>query len=324
MNIKNKYFRLFASCIPVKGINSSLIYDLQRIEVFEISNEIYDIIPVIESNTIEDISRENPELFKFLTKLVEEEIGFFCEDTSLFPKLNTKWDLPNIISNAIIEISDKSDHDFYKIFKALDKLLCRDVLLILYDIPDEKAIYQILTIASENNVHYIEIWSKGRLITRKITRNFKNIRKIVILNSKKEYEVKVNHVPVLFMKDTSFKNLCSNATQKYNLSQVFYNESLKYNSCLNRKLSIDKDRKIKNCPFSEEDFGNYIQNNIIETVNSEKFQKLWFVNKDKINECKDCQYRYMCKDCRTFTVDNKKYNKPSFCNFSPYLNKVNK
>ena len=62
----------------------------------------------------------------------------------------------------------------------------------------------------------------------------------------------------------------------------------------------------------------YKNTNIFEVVDSERFQKLWHLNKDEINECKDCQYRYICKDCRAFTVDSKSLNKPIFCGFNPY------
>ncbi len=35
-----------------------------------------------------------------------------------------------------------------------------------------------------------------------------------------------------------------------------------------------------------------------ERLYSEQFQKYWRVNKDAINECKDCELRYMCVDNR--------------------------
>ncbi len=49
---------------------------------------------------------------------------------------------------------------------------------------------------------------------------------------------------------------------------------------------------------------DYTNENTINIVQSLEFQQLWHLNKDKINVCKDCQYRYMCPDCRAFTIDN--------------------
>ena len=92
MNNKDMFFRLFASCVPVNGIKNSLIYDFQRNDVYEISNEIYDIIPVIEENSFYEIKKENKELSQFLKKLVNDEIGFFCREPHRFPKLNTKFE----------------------------------------------------------------------------------------------------------------------------------------------------------------------------------------------------------------------------------------
>lgn len=319
--MEKKYFRLFSSCIPIKGKNKSLIYDLQRNDVYEISNNFCEVIPIIESNKIEDIQNENPILVNFLKKLVNDEIGFFCDDPTQFPKLSNKWEIPNIIRNSIIEISAESHHDFEKVFSDLNKLLCRNILLLFRYAPTEKIIKEILEEATRENITYIEIWAQNFIKTKKITGEFKNLRKIVFINSKKKREKKENSCIIKYSAYKSFEELCEKTPLKYYATTNFYNESLKFNSCLNRKLSIDKNRKIKNCPFLNFNFGDYNENNILKIVNSEEFQKLWYINKDKINECKECQYRYICPDCRAFTKNNQFDNKPRFCSFDTHTAK---
>jgi SPASM domain peptide maturase of grasp-with-spasm system len=318
MKNNNNYFKLFSNCIPVRGIKNSLIYDLQRSNVHKVSNNFLDSLPLIESLKLSEIVSKNEALASFLHNLAEEEIGFFCEEPDRFPKISTEWDSPNIISNAVLEISIQSNHDYNLLFESLDKLFCRNMLLMFYDAPSEKELLEILEIAFANNIFYVEIWSLTDFNTNRIIKKYNIVRKIVILNSKKEYEVEKRSVIKKYKKETTFENLCKKTPQNYFLNLDFYNESLAYNTCLNKKLTIDRFHKIKNCPFLPEDYGDYRNVKIEEIVQTDEFMKLWFVTKDKIQVCKDCEYRYMCKDCRAFTVDNKIDGKPVFCNYNPY------
>lgn len=66
-------------------------------------------------------------------------------------------------------------------------------------------------------------------------------------------------------------------------------------------------------------FGNINENTIKSIIDDTDFCKLWEVNKDKVEICKDCEYRYMCMDCRFLITDRTNIlSKPSFCNYNPY------
>lgn len=91
------------------------------------------------------------------------------------------------------------------------------------------------------------------------------------------------------------------------------------NSCLNGKVCIDKYGNIKNCYHEEKIFGNIKVNTLKEVIEKTDFCKKWNINKDCIDVCKDCPYRYMCVDCRYFIEDPaNKFSKPSFCKYNPY------
>ena len=49
------------------------------------------------------------------------------------------------------------------------------------------------------------------------------------------------------------------------------------------------------------------------------FKKYWFINKDQIAVCKDCEFRYICTDCRAY-IENPEdmYSKPLKCAYNPY------
>lgn len=49
------------------------------------------------------------------------------------------------------------------------------------------------------------------------------------------------------------------------------------------------------------------------------FTELWHITKDRIEVCKDCEFRYICTDCRCFIIDESNiYSKPKNCKYNPY------
>jgi SPASM domain peptide maturase of grasp-with-spasm system len=103
----------------------------------------------------------------------------------------------------------------------------------------------------------------------------------------------------------------------FQLHQGSFVEAQKYNSCLNRKLSIDIDGSIKNCPTLKTSYGKIDEVNDFDWIlNESTFKNLWSINKDQIAICKDCEFRYVCTDCRGFLDDP--FAKPYKCGYNPY------
>jgi len=107
----------------------------------------------------------------------------------------------------------------------------------------------------------------------------------------------------------------------FTINTKLFTESLKYNSCLNKKISIDKDGQIKNCPSMKQSFGNISDTTLEECLNLKDFKKYWDINKDQIEVCKDCEFRYICTDCRAYKENpDNDYSKPLKCGYDPYTN----
>ena len=62
-------------------------------------------------------------------------------------------------------------------------------------------------------------------------------------------------------------------------------------------------------------------NNITDIVNSEEFNFISTLSKDKIEICKDCEFRYACKDCRPLgkSLDGNLWGKYAYCTYNPYI-----
>ena len=41
-------------------------------------------------------------------------------------------------------------------------------------------------------------------------------------------------------------------------------------------------------------------------------------SKDEVNSCKDCEYRYVCRDCRPDSLTGEVSEKPWYCTYDPY------
>ena len=128
-----------------------------------------------------------------------------------------------------------------------------------------------------------------------------------------------------FIEDELQLSACGKVELKYfntNISKVL--ESINHNSCLYKKIGIDRNGNIKNCPLMVESFGNIHTSNLDEATNLPGFKKYWDLTKDYIETCKDCEFRYVCTDCRAYTEGNKKNNagldisKPLKCGYNPY------
>ena len=108
----------------------------------------------------------------------------------------------------------------------------------------------------------------------------------------------------------------------FTVNLTTFTESQKHNSCLNRKISIDKMGNIKNCPSMSQNFGNIKDTPLQKVLANKDFKKYWNITKAQITICKDCEFRYICTDCRAYIENpDDMYSKPLKCGYDPYTNK---
>ena len=98
-----------------------------------------------------------------------------------------------------------------------------------------------------------------------------------------------------------------------------FGEARRYNSCLHRKIAVDARGEIRNCPSLPRSFGNVRDTSLHSALAHRDFAALWSINKDQIEVCKDCEFRYICIDCRAYLTDDRDlYSKPVKCGYDPY------
>ncbi len=120
-----------------------------------------------------------------------------------------------------------------------------------------------------------------------------------------------------------------NALRRYGLSiePDFYaskDRVAKYsreNSCLARKVAINDRGDVMPCIFGRDwQVGNVLSSTLEDIVHSHKMLELWKFTKDQVLVCQDCEYRYLCRDCRPLAhAATGRLDAPSpRCTYNPY------
>lgn len=331
------FFKLFANCIPVRGYNRSTIIDLQRNNVHLIPNDLLEILSKSDKIAINQIyaefGDENKDIIgEYFENLEELELGFFCSETELeyFPKMSLDFHSPFIISNSIFE--EIYDINRYKkLIPQLEGLGCEYLEIVLYKEIENDVLISILDMFYTSSIKHIGLivkfdLTKDENFIKSLTSTKLRLSKIILHSSNEEKLLNVKDYNLTYVhyisKEIKSFNFCGIVNYKhFSTKMLHFTESQHHNTCLNRKISIDKDGNIKNCPSMKESFGNIKDTTLEEALNDPNFKKYWNITKDQIEVCKDCEFRHICTDCRAYTENPEdQYSKPLKCGYDPYTN----
>ncbi|WP_342647319.1 grasp-with-spasm system SPASM domain peptide maturase [Mucilaginibacter sp. CSA2-8R] len=318
---------LFANCIPVRGATRSIICDLQRTTYEIIPSSMCEFLTYYSGKTLEEIkkdfSKEDQMIIDdYVNYLVDKEYVFFSDHPENFPPLNLEWDSPSMITNAIIDFDLASNHDFKKIIDQLTVLRCQALELRFFDVYPISFIKQLIEQTKNSSLRYVSLVIKYDAILNDI-----NLKELLSANSVLTH-ILIHNCPynvlselensVFYTTDELSDETHCGVISEFNFSVniTSFTESLHFNSCLNRKVSVDKRGEVKNCPSLAVSFGNINSVNLCDIVQQAEFKKTWTIKKDLIEVCKDCEFRYICTDCRAYVADP--FAKPLKCSYDPY------
>lgn len=325
-----EYLILYANCIPVKGESRSTICDLQRNQYWFIPNELYDILAELNhlsiSQTKNYFENENDDILdEYFNFLIINEIGFLgtFDEIKYFPKINPIWDDSSRITNSIIDSNINSNHDFKIIFKQLEMLGCKYLQLRFFDAIDLSFLDSTLDNLELSRIISVEVIlphsSHGSGLAKLIERH-NRLTQIVFYGADSIKSSTLNHTNILYVSEkiNSEKHCGQISSKFFSINIKNYTESVNYNSCLNRKISIDCLGEIKNCPSMQKSFGNIKRKTLNDILLNDDFKSVWALNKDKIDVCKKCEFRHICTDCRAYLEHpNDSNSKPLKCGYNP-------
>lgn len=332
-----RYFNLFSNILVTRGATRILISDLQRDTSELMPLELDEIIEQLKNYSIENIiesyDQDSKLLFEeYLNFLLRKEYGFISNKDwdRNFPPMSFEFHDYSEISNIFIELDDVSILE--KIKESIESMDIKHLVIFCKKYLSFEEIKQIdtyfessvlcgielfLHYHEEVNLDFIEKLnlSTGRIYSLVFYNCEKNLFK-----PKDKYRFAVN-----FVKENIKLTSCGKVDLKYfntNLPKIL--EAINHNSCLHKKIAIDINGDVRNCPAMTQSFGNIKDTSLEEALQHKDFKKYWNLTKDHIETCKDCEFRHICTDCRAYTErthTNKEgldTSKPLKCGYNPY------
>lgn len=313
------YLKLYGCCYVTEGALNSCIIDVDRNIYCSISKELYEIIckgyfcEKEEKYLLKDIEFLINEGFIYKTQNLENNIEELLE-------YNSSYEVEDLI------IDTSTMRDLYYYLSRIELYKFEIVQIRCFFNVCISDIKKILNEVAKKNVSSLEIIFnryKNDSVEdyMEIYRTNFHLSKMIIMDFYEE----LNYENVFFIREKLISEkqcgIIDESLFNPNIRNFIISKSC--NSCLYKKISIDRKGEIKNCPSMNYSFGNIRDISIEEVIKKTEYQKYWKVNKDKISVCKDCEFRYICTDCRAYTErglyqDEVDISKPLKCGYDPY------
>ena len=107
----------------------------------------------------------------------------------------------------------------------------------------------------------------------------------------------------------------------FKTNRISFNKANYQNTCWYGKCVISTNGDVYPCEFERNIlYGNIRENSINNIIQSNIVKKCWYFSFDKVRFCKDCEFRFACKDCRPLAYAEKGNltQKNPRCKYNPY------
>lgn len=330
-------FHLFSSCVPVKGIVRSAIYDLQRDDFEYIPNSLYDILIEYKNKSFSELiekvetANEKKILKDYFNFLFEKEFIFFSKlDSEFFPKYNIEYFKPYNFSCVVIDVKE-IDFEYLEClkFEIINSMV--ECIVFRFINQTEITIENIVKVFNDIPVRTIQLFVDDRIeindsFFEKMIALNSRIFTILKYNSKKETvkEIK-NGVVISTQRDVINTKMKINNITDFDVNMELFMESKLYNNFFNKRVYINLKGEIYRTENDLVKFGNINSISLLSLSKNKKFNKFWNIIKDQIEICKDCEYRYMCVDNREPLYKNESnlWVLDGSCKYNPYQGKWN-
>lgn len=340
----NQYFIISSSCAMTKGASRTLIQDFQRNNADFVPNSYYYLCKRLNRHKISELAEVIEEesladFYKFIDFMIEREYAFISDDILRFPeKSKDSHKNEDNLYDAIIDIDEKDiKTNKLEIFLSeIKKLHCTDLQIRIFNYSDIERLHYLLKMICDHIFYYVELHldSQKHISFEEccdIILNYVPITNVYLYNAdsntRRDYNENTEgcyplKMGTVFYVDTELNNNNCGFISEYSKiyrDAEFYNMSQVYNSCLYKKVALDKYGNVKNCPSLPEKYD--LSEGLEKIIKSSGFRKYWNITKNHIENCKDCEFRFNCLDCRAHTEGNDRLGKPNTCRYNPFLAK---
>lgn len=317
---------LATNCVLTKGYQRTLLIDLLNFKWWAIPNEVAELLKEEAFETIKQ------DYLEFYTLLCDKDIIISIpeEDRELLNPMLLDYISPSVIEHALIDWEEGvSSYDIFYLIQELKELGCRNLSLRFYKEVSPFFIREIFeniegTIieATDIVVPYTMLKEHSEFfISLKETNG--RFKELLAHGCPPHLSQPMQKFPWVFGTQETIHDCtgCGKVSSLYFcLNMSHYTLSQNFNNCLYKKLGVDIQGNIKNCPSSKKQFGKVGCAPLKEIVFGQDFAHLGNIRKDQVKICSDCEFRSICSDCRVYTENNgDEYAKPKSCTYNPYI-----
>lgn len=325
----DQYFALFSCVQVVSGHKGAILCDMQRSVYTPVDKDLADFLQVSSKYKIRQIvqrigEEKTEQVLAFLDQLVQSELGFYTDEPRRFPPISLEWKSPLPITHAILYVKHPAGMPYEEVLGALDQLGCNALQIQLDPEANLAVLEEILTLTQRSRIKSIELIVPQNILPGTYIHNLINkylrITLLVVSGAPAASDFSYRGALVKMVESIDSIKHCGCVSPDYfNLNILSYTEALHFNSCLNRKIAIDAEGDIRNCPSMPESFGNIRNTTLQDALAHPDFKKYWNITKDQVAVCRDCEFRYICTDCRAYVEEpGNAYSKPLKCGYNPY------
>lgn len=304
---------LASNCLFVEGFNKNLLIDLQNNNWYHIDFSKSELVSEnLETETKEYLLRHGV-LLDIPKKFVNN-----------FENFSTQYVSAPHIESIIIDIDSQTEFNVVDVIQKFKNFNPMYLQLRYYCAVNYTEIEKILLFLNETTVECVEILMPfnqifyNQFFEKNLSLIYSKFKRLIFHSTQESN--KVDEIRnVFFSSEIIADHTNCGQVGYYNFSNNSNHvlKSINFNSCLYKKIGIDTKGNIKNCPSLDLSLGNILDNSI-----EHYFFETGGIKKDDIEVCMDCEFRYVCTDCRAYTDSKKRPNsRPSKCDYNPYISK---
>lgn len=309
--------KLASNCFFVNGYKMNLLYDAQNKAWYHIKEQKQELL----STNFDESKKEYLKAQGIILEYPD-----FLKDS--FPPVSLEYLSPQLCESVIIDWNTKSSFNLIDALKRLDFLNLVSAQIRFFEKPNLNLVFELINCLDDLTIESLEIiipYDIDLLISFEENHFLEKASKVfrVFMHSVQKTELfrKSKISKIYYSSDEIVNDSYCGQISPYNFSRNpkhFY-KSHNYNSCLYKKIGVDVNGHIKNCPSLPQKIAHINDLNFEIDLDLFRTDK---VKKDDIEVCKDCEFRYICTDCRAFTDSKDRINaRPSKCNYNPYISK---
>ena len=339
--MQNNVLHIFSNIIFSKGYSCAVIIDTQHKKTYFVPNSFVDFVIKIEGYSLKDIyqsfSQSREIVDEYLEFIAQNSIGAFLTKSEIknFTKMSLNYTSPYCFENAIVDIANYSINT-EKIISKLNEISVGYIQLRFLEHCEQADLEKCLNLINSLSFEFCSLvlpytpfllTAEEDDVGNKIFADYPKLDNITIYN---HLDDKIEHAhdkAIIYTSVKDIKEAGCGAVQKeyFSVDTRHILQSMHFNTCLYKKIHVSESGNIKNCPYSMHEYGYFLDlsnGEVLKLTKNTEFICLWNTKKDLIDVCKDCEFRYLCTDCRCFIKDPQNiYSQPSKCSYNPYIAK---